>query len=364
MEPKMQLENGEGIGVYGRPQSSTSLSPPASGLVVPQPINPRLPNNMIGGLGMTGRKYPCKMCPQAFNSKADLQLHTQIHLREPKPYKCASCGKAFANSSYLSQHTRIHLGIKPYRCEICQRKFTQLSHLQQHIRTHTGDKPYKCRIPGCTKAFSQLSNLQSHSRCHQTDKPHKCQSCYKCFADEAALLEHIPKHKESKHVKTHICPYCGKSYTQESYLAKHMQKHSDRMDKRAPVSQAGGIPGLGGPDYWSKLDMSALYQGYGGMAGPEQPRLPDIPLTSHPEAREYWSAPGDPRNTSAFSHVGATAVTHTTSALTEVSRSFDSLQFPKQNGQDLKSGAGLSIPLSQLRSFAPDKGQMSGNETK
>ena len=85
---------------------------------------------------------------QAFNSKADLQLHTQIHLREPKPYKCATCGKAFANSSYLSQHTRIHLGIKPYRCEICQRKFTQLSHLQQHIRTHTGDKPYKCRIPG------------------------------------------------------------------------------------------------------------------------------------------------------------------------------------------------------------------------
>ena len=91
---------------------------------------------------------------QIFASKADLQLHTQIHMREPKPYKCASCNKAFANSSYLSQHTRIHLGIKPYRCEICQRKFTQLSHLQQHIRTHTGDKPYKCRIPG--KQFASI----------------------------------------------------------------------------------------------------------------------------------------------------------------------------------------------------------------
>ncbi|KAF7276504.1 hypothetical protein GWI33_010219 [Rhynchophorus ferrugineus] len=78
-----------------------------------------------------------------FSSKAELQLHTQAHMREAKPYKCSQCCKAFANSSYLSQHTRIHLGIKPYRCEICQRKFTQLSHLQQHIRTHTGDKPYK-----------------------------------------------------------------------------------------------------------------------------------------------------------------------------------------------------------------------------
>lgn len=26
-------------------------------------------------------------------------------------------------------------------------------------------------------------------------------SCYKCFTDEQALLEHIPKHKESKHLK-------------------------------------------------------------------------------------------------------------------------------------------------------------------
>ena len=77
---------------------------------------------------------------------------------------------------------------------------------------------FRSNVSGCTKAFSQLSNLQSHSRCHQTDKPHKCQSCYKCFADEAALLEHIPKHKESKHVKTHICPYCGKSYTQVGSL--------------------------------------------------------------------------------------------------------------------------------------------------
>lgn len=112
----------------------------------------------------------------------------------------------------------------------------------------------RCRHPGCQKAFSQLSNLQSHSRCHQTDKPYKCNSCYKCFSDEPSLLEHIPKHKESKHLKTHICQYCGKSYTQETYLSKHMQKHAERTDKRPPIG-----PGLGKFSYKRHASMSSYF---------------------------------------------------------------------------------------------------------
>ena len=86
--------------------------------------------------------------------------------------------------------------------------------MRLRVQWETGTFLTVAFIPGCTKAFSQLSNLQSHSRCHQTDKPYKCNSCYKCFADEQSLFDHIPKHKESKHIKTHICSYCGKSYTQ------------------------------------------------------------------------------------------------------------------------------------------------------
>uniref|UniRef100_A0AC34QVZ3 C2H2-type domain-containing protein n=1 Tax=Panagrolaimus sp. JU765 TaxID=591449 RepID=A0AC34QVZ3_9BILA len=194
-----------------------------------------------------------------FDSKPDFQMT----MREPKPYKCPHCVKSFANNSYLSQHMRIHLGVKPFGpCQYCNKKFTQLSHLQQHIRTHTGEKPYKCKIAGCDKSFSQLSNLQSHSRCHQGDKPFKCNSCYKCFNDEAALLEHIPKHKESKHLKVHICTICGKSYTQSLYLDKHMTKHSDRnRDFRIPKYYNGDL-GTEGFDLNQQLNQFNQLQGF------------------------------------------------------------------------------------------------------
>ncbi|XP_018021708.2 zinc finger protein rotund isoform X4 [Hyalella azteca] len=393
--------------------SAASTSPPTvstpSMLIVPQPINAvkmptsptgHLHNQANGGNGV--RKYQCKMCPQIFGSKADLQLHTQIHMREAKPYKCSQCPKAFANSSYLSQHTRIHLGIKPYRCDICQRKFTQLSHLQQHIRTHTGDKPYKCRHPGCNKAFSQLSNLQSHSRCHQTDKPYKCNSCYKCFIDEASLLEHIPKHKESKHLKTHICQYCGKSYTQETYLQKHMQKHAERTDKRPPLTNPGGAPIRQEHSYWPKHENTALDHMDGRMTAEQcqqnnidpnrqmtasvhreqmeqqQHRMEDLRAQTHtPAHMGVVNMPYDAigtKTSSAFTPIQSTMIpiggsTQLSMAASSSQRYFpyDTLPFPKPHTQmppmDVKPNhfPNHLISLDQIRNYSAHQPAMSSS---
>ncbi|XP_064459287.1 zinc finger protein rotund-like isoform X3 [Ornithodoros turicata] len=381
--PSPQMHGGGNGGLYAssggpaRPGSGGGAStgahspPQGSMLVVPQPLKgppTSTPGAVPPANGTPGRKYQCKMCPQIFGAKADLQLHTQSHMREAKPYKCSQCCKAFANASYLSQHSRIHLGIKPYRCEICQRKFTQLSHLQQHIRTHTGDKPYKCRHPGCNKAFSQLSNLQSHSRCHQTDKPFKCNSCYKCFVDEAGLLEHIPRHRDSKHLKTHICQFCGKSYTQETYLAKHMQKHADRTSdpaKRAALQQQQAVQAEQ-QAYWNKHeglcnDVADCLQGGGGGGAGCDSRLQHLIRTGERRSSDDPYADSTPAGVNAATAKMTSAFTPIQGACGPLAGAASRPYFPYEPFQAKQPGdtaaKGVSFPnqlisLHQIRNFA------------
>lgn len=129
------------------------------------------------------------------------------------------------------------------------------------------------------------------------------------------LLEHIPKHKDSKHLKTHICNLCGKSYTQETYLQKHLQKHAEKAEKQQhrhtaqvthqPHVPAGGI-GLNlqrqamndaNAAYWAKMgaDSAAASlaeaiqqqlpqangQPYGNFASLQQPHQPQELLQHH-----------------------------------------------------------------------------------
>lgn len=45
-------------------------------------------------------------------------------------------------------------------------------------------------------------------------------SCYKCFTDETALLDHIPKHKDSKHLKAS----CAKEKVRHNLIFYNLKK--------------------------------------------------------------------------------------------------------------------------------------------
>ncbi|KAH1011097.1 hypothetical protein HUJ04_000533 [Dendroctonus ponderosae] len=244
----------------------------------------------------------------------------------------------------------------------------------------------KCRHPGCQKAFSQLSNLQSHSRCHQTDKPYKCNSCYKCFSDEPSLLEHIPKHKESKHLKTHICQYCGKSYTQETYLQKHMQKHAERTDKRPPIGPGLGLNhrGLDHP-YWPKVSPDSAENMHDYPTDIPRGLLEqneDLVIIRQQLSGQNASAPPGPGANLGNSYDTSISKSNTNSAFTPINSMsghlnhlnhqlapnrpylYDPLPFGKQNSLDIpKSQPSNGFPnqlisLHQIRNYQPNSSLM------
>jgi hypothetical protein len=90
------------------------------------------------------------------------------------------------------------------------------------------------------------------------------------------------------------------------------------------------------------------------MYGYQQP-LMDHPRLAELDGRDYSSV-WDPRNSSAFTPLAATA-TNTNSSPAEANKTsaYDSF---KTNGQDMKSatpGSGLNISLSQIRNYSSEK---------
>ncbi|VDO57638.1 unnamed protein product [Onchocerca flexuosa] len=61
-------------------------------------------------------------------------------------------------------------------------------------------------------------------------------SCYKCFTDEQALLEHIPKHKESKHLKIYLTPFFDFPFITFLLFLPKSNLQQDSIKENAPAN--------------------------------------------------------------------------------------------------------------------------------
>ncbi|WP_211825757.1 C2H2-type zinc finger protein [Kistimonas asteriae] len=85
------------------------------------------------------------------------------------PHTCTQCGKSYALRASLTRHMRRHGGIRPYVCkhqddpskDPCGRSFFCNYELLNHQLIH-GEKSFGCTV--CSKCFAQPAALKQHMR--------------------------------------------------------------------------------------------------------------------------------------------------------------------------------------------------------
>ena len=86
--------------------------------------------------------FKCKMCKRKHETKAELNEHMKVHLKNTDRYQCLHCFKILATKSSLREHEKIHT--EKVKCDVCSKEFVS-HYMKKHLRTHSGDHPYLCK---------------------------------------------------------------------------------------------------------------------------------------------------------------------------------------------------------------------------
>lgn len=168
-----------------------------------------------------GKSFQCEVCNKMFDRPYRLQRHLQIHDPNRRRVSCQICDRMFTREDTLQNHIRcLHSDERPYKCtdEGCYKAFASQSALIQHLKSHMNGKPYRCNE--CPASFALLSIYKQHMhKDHAETEALRCSDCYRVFADRDGLDQHkLLEHR-------YECEICGKAFARLAYLEQHARVH-------------------------------------------------------------------------------------------------------------------------------------------
>lgn len=175
-----------------------------------------------------GETHKCHECNKEFDSRKtyNCHVHSFSHRRKVDPntkfsFKCPKCHLSFNNNSLLENHKNTeHLKVKPYICTICGRQFPAEIKLRYHMNRHKGIKQFQCSE--CSSMFTSASGLKKHGlRYHSAERPIPCDLCDKSFVCQSEYNLHKQRNHSEKLLS---CPICETKFYSQANLRPHIQK--------------------------------------------------------------------------------------------------------------------------------------------
>ncbi|XP_031228589.1 zinc finger protein 335 isoform X4 [Mastomys coucha] len=141
----------------------SSTPPPATcqalGLVVP--------TSPPSAAASSTKKFSCKVCSEAFPSRAEMESHKRAHAG-PAAFKCPDCPFSARQWPEVRAHMAQHSSLRPHQCNQCSFASKNKKDLRRHMLTHTNEKPFSCHV--CGQRFNRNGHLKFHiQRLHSID---------------------------------------------------------------------------------------------------------------------------------------------------------------------------------------------------
>ncbi|XP_030621046.1 zinc finger and BTB domain-containing protein 38 [Chanos chanos] len=231
--------------------------------------------------------YHCQHCPEAFNNRALLTIHMQIHKKRFVSHLfCKYCHRKFMHLKRLRNHEQVCKkplkdppqlepnGIDastdtvsenipdmddtslsppnlqdPLTFNLAQTSPLEATQvLAEHVgKASGGPRTYKCSV--CKRAYVTLSSLKRHENVHSWQRAYPCHYCNKVFA----LAEYRTKH-EIWHTgeRRYQCIFCLETFM-TYYILKNHQKSFHGIDPRLAVNKKSANGGFKSNIYPIKL---------------------------------------------------------------------------------------------------------------
>lgn len=176
----------------------------------------------------------CDVCPEYFQSPAQLILHQKTHTGQI-PSICNFCLKSFALKENLAGHKcqrmpseaeLARLKSQLRRCEKCD-KVT--SNCVKHECSGMSATTFTCKV--CRKSYTNEKHLKLHMRSHSGLKPFSCQFCSKTFAYQHVLKLHQVQHYSSR---VYQCTLCQTTFPSKKDMETHIMSHDEEGDGHIP----------------------------------------------------------------------------------------------------------------------------------
>ncbi|CAN7986052.1 unnamed protein product [Ixodes hexagonus] len=213
----------------------------------------------LGQHDATARPLLCSVCgDDSHRNLQDFLVHSLSHDdRFPKRTTCGVCG-ASVHRFLLHRHLLQHHSIRKFSCKHCGHAYNSKPAMERHVAVvHERAKRYACDL--CDRAYSQKCSLDYHVRTHSENRrPFRCDMCSRAFPAKIALLLHKRKRhfvcRGTRHRRYPVvCMSCGDASANMLELQMHTCRNRLAASFSAALASKRPIDRLGlGP--WEARD--------------------------------------------------------------------------------------------------------------